>query len=186
MKISNCELIRLLPNFMKIDKTDKSLSESMDIAIKQIAEKIPLLSVWDQIDNMTSSQLDELAWELHIPWYDNTASTDIKRQIIKDSDNVNAHLGTKWAVERVANTYFDSAEIVEWFQYDGEPFHFKVLTTNQRIKSDQAAGFIKMLNIVKRESTVLDTVEVNASSEMQMYEFIVHCEAEFVTTTVRE
>lgn len=184
MDISNINLIDIIPNFMKEDKAVKSLASSIDNVSRELAGKIKLLSVWNAIDEMNSEQLDNLATELYIPWYDKTAALDIRRQVIKESDIIHSTLGTKYAVERVANIYFGQASVVEWFEYGGNPYCFKIHTVNQKIQNELADSFLKILDVVKRESAHLDKIEVIADSDMVLNVFISSVESENVISKI--
>lgn len=127
MRLSDADILRLLPAFMRDDTAVTALTSGSNDVIRQLANKIRLLSTWDHLDDMTSKELDELAWELNIPWYDNAASDEAKRIVIKQSDQVYATLGTKWAVEQVVTAYFFSALVREWWEYGGQPYHFQVV-----------------------------------------------------------
>lgn len=185
MELKDCNMIKLLPGFMRSDDANKCLCTFMDRISWELADRVKLLSVWTEIDRLDNDTLDSLAWELHITWYDPKVGIDAKRQIIKDSDLVYSRLGTKWAVERVAKTYFGESKIIEWFEYGGKPFCFKVETVNQKIVSSLAAEFLKMLDIVKRASTHLDIIEVTVSGELEASDFSVACEYEMCTTYVQ-
>lgn len=178
MNLNDCDMKRLLPMFMRKDEANRSLSDSVSSITRELSNRIRLLSVWNQINDMSSAELDELAWELNITWYNPNASVDIKRQIVKDSDLVYSKMGTKWAVERVANTYFGESRVKEWFEYGGMPFCFRIETANQKIQSTLANEFMRMLNIIKRASSHLDTIEVSASGDFSACFYSVSCEYE--------
>ena len=126
MKLSTLEFVRLLPEFMRGDTAVIGLAAGIDAIIPPLSKSIENLSTWDHIDNLSEDELDSLAWELNILWYDKAASIDAKREVIKNSDMVYKHLGTKWAVENVINSYFGEGYIREWFEYEGEPGHLRV------------------------------------------------------------
>lgn len=184
MELINSNMLELIPNFMKNDEAVKSLASSMDEVTKQLAPKIKLLSVWNTIDSMDAQQLDTLAQELFIPWYEKDAAVDIKRQIIKESDKIHATLGTKYAVERVANIYFGDAAVLEWFEYAGNPYCFVIQTYNQKIKNELANSFLKILNIVKRESAHLDRIEVMSDGLLELNVFIASYDFETMTSYI--
>lgn len=169
MKLSDLEFIRLLPQFMQDDCSAKGLAAGIDSIIPQLASDIEKLSTWDSIDKLSEAELDELAWELNIPWYDKGATIDIKRNLVLDSDKVYKKLGTKWAVENVINTYFGDGHIEEWFQYNGEPGHFRVHSNNPTLNESRFAEFLNLLNKVKRASAKLDGVIIASSAQMNMY-----------------
>ena len=116
MKLSTLEFIRLLPRFMREDGAVKGLAAAMDEIVPELAQSTATLSTWDHIDELTEAELDALAWELNILWYDTGASLDTKRALVKDSDLVYKRLGTKWAVENVINSYFGEGFVEEWFE----------------------------------------------------------------------
>lgn len=169
MKLSNLEFIKLLPQFMRDDDAVRGLAAGIDSIIPQLALEIEKLSTWDRIDELSEAELDDLAWELNILWYDTGASIDVKRNIVRDSDRVYQKLGTKWAVERVINTYFGDGYLEEWFQYDGEPGFFRVYSANPTINESKFVEFLNILNKVKRASAKLESVYITLTGQMNMY-----------------
>ena len=169
MKLSDLEFIRLLPQFMRDDDAVKGLSAGIDAIVPDLAASIRKLSTWDHIDELSESELDELAWELNIPWYETTASVAIKRQVIKSSDQIHARLGTKWAVENVIRTYFGSGHVSEWWEYGGEPGHFQVNSSNPSLNNERFNEFLRLLEKVKRASAKLDSVVISLSGELPLY-----------------
>ena len=169
MKLSNLEFIKLLPLFMRNDAAVRGLAAGIDSIVPQLAADIEKLSTWDRIDQLSEAELDDLAWELNIPWYDKGASIEVKRQLILDSDKVYKKLGTKWAVENVINTYFGDGHIEEWFQYNGEPGHFRVQSNNPSLNENRFVEFLNLLNKVKRASAKLDGVYITSSAQMNLY-----------------
>ena len=169
MKLNDIEFIRLLPQFMRDDYAVKGLAAGIDSIVPELASSIRKLTTWDHIDELMESELDELAWELNIPWYDTTASIAIKRQVIKSSDQIHARLGTKWAVENVIRTYFGSGYVSEWWEYGGEPGHFQVHSSNPSLNNERFNEFLHLLGKVKRASAKLDSVVISLSGELQLY-----------------
>lgn len=74
MSIFNPNMAKLLPKFMKADETDVALSHAMDVLLAEPANRAKILRKWDQIDNMNDAQLDEMAWEFNIDWWDSSFS----------------------------------------------------------------------------------------------------------------
>lgn len=168
MKLSTLEFIRLLPTFMRGDAAVQGLAAGLDEIIPGLAQSIGRLTTWDRIDELTEDELDDLAWELNILWYDKAAGIDAKREIVKSSDEVYRHLGTKWAVESVINSYFGEGYLREWFEYDGEPGHFRVYSTNATINNERLVEFLNLLYKVKRASSKLDGIYITLTGEMRL------------------
>lgn len=168
MKLSTLEFIRLLPRFMREDGAVKGLAAAMDEIVPELAQSTATLSTWDHIDELTEAELDALAWELNILWYDTGASLDTKRALVKDSDLVYKRLGTKWAVENVINSYFGEGFVEEWFEYDGQPGCFRVYSTNPSLSNERLVEFMNLLNKVKRASAKLDGIFITLTGQMPL------------------
>lgn len=168
MKLSNLEFIKLLPQFMRNDAAVRGLAAGIDSIVPQLAAEIEKLSTWDRIDELSHAELDELAWELNIPWYNTAAAIEVKRNVIRDSDQVYKKLGTRWAVEKVITTYFGDGYLEEWFQYDGTPGTFRVYSANPSISDSKLQEFLNILSKVKRASAQLDGVYISLSGQMNL------------------
>lgn len=166
MKLSNLDFLRLLPQFMRDDGAVKGLAAGLNKIIPKLAASVENMSTWDRIDNLSESELDALAWELNILWYDHRASIDVKRELVKNSDRIYQHLGTKWAVESVIATYFGDGHVEEWFEYGGNPGFFRVVSSNPSINAERLAEFINILNKVKRASAKLEVISIDSSGEL--------------------
>lgn len=166
MKLSNIEFLKLLPQFMREDNAVRGLCAAIDMIVPDMDESIKKLSTWDCIDDLSEDELDDLAWELNIPWYDTTASLPIKREVIKGSDLVYKKIGTKWAVENIIKTYFGDGYIQEWFEYDGEPGHFTVYSSNPSVNNERLTEFLALLNKTKRASAKLDSIVISLDAEL--------------------
>lgn len=168
MKLSTLEFIRLLPAFMRDDAAVRGLAAGLDEIIPGLAQSLSRLTTWDRIDELSEDELDDLAWELNILWYDKSVGIDAKREIIKNSDEVYRHLGTKWAVENVINSYFGEGYLKEWFEYNGEPGHFRVYSTNPTLTNEKLIEFLNLLQKVKRASSQLDGIFITLTGEMRL------------------
>ena len=181
MKLNDLDFIKLLPQFMREDKANIGLANGVNSVVKRLEATISTLSTWDSIDSLSEEELDALAWELNISWYRQNASIDIKRKLIKDSEAMGRKLGTKWAVERIINTYFGDGYIVEWFDYGGEPGHFKVFSSNPSVTNENLKEFLSILDKVKRASAHLDGITISLTGQMQLHAGIAYHETSFET-----
>lgn len=181
MRLNDVEFAKLLPRFMQGDKTNKGIADGVNKVVKRLEATIGTLSTWDSIDNLNEEELDELAWELNIDWYQTSADIEIKRQLIKDSEKMSKKLGTKWAVERIINTYFGDGYIAEWFEYEGAPGHFKVFSANPTITNENLQEFLNILGKVKRASSHLDGITISLTGQMKLHAGVAYHEASFET-----
>lgn len=135
MRLSDADIRKLIPLFMRDDAAIKALAEAVNQLIQEPGSKIKQLRTWDKIDELNDAELDELAWELSVDWYSSALPLDRKRSTIEVSDQVHSKRGTKWAVEQLVSAYFGSGYVQEWhdagYPFVPAPFHFIVLTSNE-------------------------------------------------------
>jgi len=53
-------------------------------------------------------------------------SEEIKRNVVRSSVQVHRRKGTVFAVKEAVRAVYSDSEIQEWFQYGGNPYHFKI------------------------------------------------------------
>ncbi|WP_024831595.1 phage tail protein I [Ruminiclostridium josui] len=169
MQLGNIDLLKLQTKFMLGDKTTQGFCAALTPQLQGIAGIIKNCMLLARVQELPEAVLDALAHELLVDWYDATADISIKRELIKNSDKVHMYMGTPYSVEQVVQDYFGDGYVEEWFQYDGEPFHFRVVTSNSSATSELAERFTKAIEKVKRKSTVLDQVIVEMAAELPIY-----------------
>lgn len=116
------------------------------------------------ISSMPERVLDLLAVELRTPAYDEHYSIRVKRALIESTLTFYTMMGTPAAVNKIIETIFETGYIREWYEYGGEPYHFKAYTTNPAITSDDVEEFKRVLGSVKRLSAHLDEIILELST----------------------
>lgn len=169
MNTQNVDIVKLLPAFMRDDCAARGLSAPLSDMVQEISATLDLLSTWDHLDTLPEKDLDELAWEINLLWYNKAASMDIKRSIVRNGFLTHSKLGTKWAVENVIATYFGVGIIREWWEYAGNPGHFKVLSTNPTITNERLDEFLLLLEKTKRLTAKLDGVFITLTNKLYLY-----------------
>ena len=168
MRLDTLEFLRLLPAFMRDDLAVKGLASGIDAIVPDLESSDVRLTTWDKIEELPETELDALAWELNIMWYDKSANIDTKRDLILNSDKVYRHLGTKWAVENVTQSYFGDGYVREWNEYDGEPGCFRVYSTNPTLNNERLNEYLNILSKIKRHSAKLDSIIITLSGELKL------------------
>jgi len=170
MNLNNVDLLKLQTLFMQQDLTTQAICAALNQQFENIAGDIGKCLILSNINLLSVELLDELAYELHVDWYDSSASIDVKRALIKNSDKVHMYLGTPYAVEQVVWDYFGDGYVEEWYQYTGgEPYHFRVVTSNPSVTGELAELFASAMDKVKRKSAIMDAVVVDLSAQMTVY-----------------
>ena len=83
IKLDDVDVLKLVPEFMRNDAAVQGLAAAVNSLIKAPGARIKTARVWDQIDRLTDAQLDELAYELDIDWYDKYLPLENKRALVK-------------------------------------------------------------------------------------------------------
>ena len=164
MELGKVNLHSLQTESMKQDPTTCAMSDVLSDIFNAVDTERSLIRT--QLDTWPEEILDIIAVEKNIFWYDPNAAGDIKRNIIRNCNKVFRTLGTN---------YFGDGQIEEWYEYDGQPYHFRVLTTNTKVTGDLAEQFHKAVEAVKRKSTRLHEVLLLMSANLNIYYgFVMH------------
>lgn len=155
----------LMPAFMRRDDLDASLAGILDEFGADLHELTHTYPTWGFIDELADGELDELAEEMSVTWYDRTASVESKREVLRSARLIQRKLGTKWAIEQVLNVYFPDSELIEWPSYGGTPGHFRIESEYDTTDTGKINRFLRILRSVKRASQVLDDIILTERSE---------------------
>lgn len=135
-----------------------SLAKLIDDFIYQHID-LDVLLLWANIDDMKVDLLDHLAYQLHVDSYEQTDAIDVKRQLIKRSIAIHRHKGTVFAVKTAIATVFEQANLSEWFDYGGEPYHFKVDKITAALRGNKdITRLVELINQSKNVRSWLDEV----------------------------
>lgn len=137
--------------------------------------------IYAAIQELPDSILDTLAIELRTQYYKQDMPIETKRRMIQETMQWYSYAGTPYAVEKLIIALFNTGEVVEWFDYGGEPGHFKITTENHNISGDAVASFNSIIERVKRKSSVLDAVEITLSAYMNTYYGAILHTGDFIT-----
>lgn len=159
MDINNIDLQALLPPFMRADGANTGIADVVSDVLKNIAADIPKLSTFDALEKLSTAELDDLAEELNCIWYDKSFSDLEKRVLLANTDQVFARIGTVAAVESVIESVFGGGYVEEFWEYGGDPHHFKIAVDNPSALTDERkAKLLRILDKVKRKSQWLDEI----------------------------
>lgn len=167
IKFDDGELKNILPDQF----TRQPQIRAISYALKQEYDRYRLCLakayVYASIDTCDHDVLDYLATDMHVRYYRTDYDIEKKRTLIKTAIDTMSRDGTKYATDVVIQTVFGDGQTVEWFDYGGEPGHF-------RIELDNDSGYdveelLSIIQSVKRESAHLDEVSIQTHMEQQIY-----------------
>lgn len=119
-------LLAAFPYSLQRDDDKAALAEAIAGELVKVLAQTNCAAVLPRVDELPEAVLDILAYDFKVDWYELDAPIWNKRQAIKECMLVHKYKGTKYAVETALRSMYNSAEVKEWFEYGGEPFHFTV------------------------------------------------------------
>ena len=151
-------LLRALPRVLQEDKVALALVSAIAAEIEEAVCKVDLASIYANIDALDESLLDILAKDFKVDWWRADASLDEKRYTLKTSWYIHRHLGTKAAVETAIRDFIGHGTVQEWFEYGGQPHHFRIKDGDNTAILENLSQFLSVLRVVQRGSSVLDHI----------------------------
>ena len=148
-----------LPGIVARKPWAQALSETELFFRKRLRVYVDKAKVYFHPENMTHEACDLLAVEMNVPNYDQTLDIDKKWKIILNAMSYQMQAGTKTAVERVVTDLYDEAVVKEWNEFGGEPYYFRISTTNADDDMRQKGRVIDAVNMTKPVRSWLESME---------------------------
>lgn len=159
-KLGNFKLIDLLPSSIAADATVKNISLCAEKLLQNLAGQTSVLLLLPHLDELPEAVIDELAWQYHVDTYSTDFAIDVKCQLIRQSIAWHHKKGTPAAVVEMLSTIYASAQLEEFWEYGGEPYHFKVTIGEDRTDSAQTIDdAIRVIKLSKNVRSWLDGIK---------------------------
>lgn len=161
MDIENIDLLALQTRQMQADPTTQGLCAGLNAEIRKLAPEIQkclgLLLLYIAPELVTDEAMGIIAYDLKVDWYDDSQPRDARIETILNSKKIYHMIGTPSALEWAIAPYFRSAIVREWFEYDGEPLHYKIFAQGE-LSAAQSALLYRVIGSTARLGAVLDAV----------------------------
>ena len=116
-----------LPEPILEDEHLRQLAEVAATCLEKCFKDTKNAAIYCRIDELPEGVLDILAADLKVDWYDYGARLEEKRRTIRDSWYVHKRKGSVAAVERALSDVWPDSIVEEWFDYGGDPYHFRIV-----------------------------------------------------------
>lgn len=168
MRLKDIDLDRLVPQFMEDDACVKAMNAVLEPVIKKLTSEMNRLPMWNNLSSLTDEELDNIAYEFDIPWYNNMYSKSKKINIIKNNVKLMKRLGTPYTFKQILQDIFGGCELQEaGIHYDGLPHHFQIQVSNGENLDEVSYGRLQyLIGKCKRASSWLDAVTSIYASDM--------------------
>ncbi len=148
----------IMPENLASQLETQAFAYALGRQIEKLCAYADMIRIYAAVDSMPEKILDVLAVELRTPAYSQSFSIGVKRALVKGTLNFYARMGTPAACNQIIETIFGSGHIEEWFDYEGNPHHFRAYVGDGRVNLADLEEFLQVLERVKRLSSWLDEV----------------------------
>lgn len=159
----------ILPEALARKPEVQALGYALKKAMQRLMNYCQNIGIYNSIDTLPENILDLLAVELNTQYYDDTLSIDVKRNLIKNTFIWYMYTGTPAAVTELVTAVFGNGEIQEWFEYGGEPYHFKINTTNINSTDEMIQLIETLVSTIQNARSRLESVNVEVMQQLPYY-----------------
>jgi phage tail P2-like protein len=163
------DIVMQVPKFIEADVNGHALSSAIQAGLSRFrADVLAAYNMLYDPDSMPEWRLDDMAWEWNMTWYDFSMTVDIKREMVKRAQAISRGIGTPGLLKYMMEAVFETVNILEWTDYDGEPYHFMVEVGGNRA-GDMEAWAQRIVEIFKPLSRVFDGFLVQTTNTAPVF-----------------
>lgn len=180
--ITGENLLLTLPYALQQDKDKVALANVIANELATLYHDNRLITIYTRIDELDEELLDILAKDFSVSWYLYDGTVEEKRNQIKSCFYVHRRLGTKAAVETAISAIYPDTKVSEWFEYGGEPYHFRLLVdaTYENVDREKHRRVLERVEFYKNLRSVLDEIEYFANGIALSYVGVVFAGDEII------
>lgn len=167
--LATVSLAEMVPPSIASDPFVAALVPVFDAEFRLLVADTAKILIFQSLATQPHTVLDQLAWQFDVDFYEQTMTEAEKRTMLANAIYWHSIKGTPHAVERVVQIAFGDGAVEEWFEYDGEPFHFRVTSEGGKFPTDERyQDLLRMIGIVKRASAILETIGIGQSAQQSL------------------
>lgn len=128
-KLQENTFLREIPNNLLTDPKVEHLAKSLQKSLDDMLDWANKINYRMNIEILPDEIIEHLLWESHITWKEGLALVTTRQQkinLIQSAVDIHRRKGTPYAIERVLEALELPGEVIEWFQYGGKPYYFKL------------------------------------------------------------
>ena len=150
-----------LPSSIANDANVQALAEVVTLRLMALMPFVDRLTILSHLNELSTPILDELAWHLHVDFYDEAvAAREQKIKLILSSIAWHRRKGTVGLVEEAIGELYSECEVVENWAYEGgQPYHFKLQMSGYMMTPNIRERVLRILEFVKNKRSWLDGIE---------------------------
>ncbi len=166
INILDVKLSDLLPS--SFDTVEiKALNNVVTFSLYLMQKYINNANFTVNIDNVSEKIIDYLACEYRTPYYDETLDLKTKRNLVKSTMLTYQKIGTTNIIKEYLNTLNEETDVAEWYDYDGQPYNFKIflnISENREVDEKLLTDIKNKIEKIKNVRSSLEAIEILNSS----------------------
>lgn len=161
-------ILAAFPYSLTRDDDKEKLADAIAEELIRTIAQSEYAAVFPRVDELPEQVLDALAYDLNVEWYDYEGTLSEKRRTIRECMQVHRYKGTKYAVETALRSVYEEVRVTEWFEYGGEPYHFKVIIYDSSNDKNKRDRIIAKVQYYKNLRSVLEETifEIGISADI--------------------
>lgn len=166
INLSGSRFTDIMPENLASQAEVRAIACAVGRQVEKLCAYSDAARTYAAIATMPEWLLDYMAVELRTPSYKESYSIKTKRALIQGSLLFYTQMGTPAAVNRIIETIFETGYIEEWYEYGGDPHHFRAYVGDGgQVGPGELDEFRGILSTVKRLSSWLDEIVTIAAFE---------------------
>nr|DAH38876.1 MAG TPA: tail protein [Bacteriophage sp.] len=166
INILDVKLSDLLPS--SFDTVEiKALNNVVTFSLYLMQKYINNANFTVNIDNVSEKIIDYLACEYRTPYYDEALDLKTKRNLVKSTMLTYQKIGTTNIIKEYLNTLNEETDVAEWYDYDGQPYNFKIflnISENREVDEKLLTDIKNKIEKIKNVRSSLEAIEILNSS----------------------
>lgn len=166
INILDVKLSDLLPS--SFDTVEiKALNNVVTFSLFFLQKYIDNANFTVNIDNVSEKMIDYLACEYRTPYYDEALDLKTKRNLVKSTMLTYQKIGTTNIIKEYLNTLNEETDVAEWYDYDGQPYNFKIflnISENREVDEKLLTDIKNKIEKIKNVRSSLEAIEILNSS----------------------
>lgn len=164
-------LMLAFPSSLAEDDDKRALASVTAQELCELYEDNNILAIYARIDELDETMLDILAYDFKIDWWDENYTLEEKRETFKSCWDVKRKLGVPFACYLAISALYQNAEIQEWYNYDGNPFYFKIHIDSGEVLTDcdKLQRVVEGIRYYKNKRSILETIEIDIAKQVKMF-----------------
>lgn len=173
--IQEINLRELVPGSIRDDPNVAAAVEAINGELQRVSEISTVPAIIARIDQLTSAQLDHLAWQYDSKIWRDQWPVELKRSVIRSVILEKSKKGTRSAVLNALQAMGSAAIIREWFEEtpDARPFTFSIVVSVPTYTGDtgttiQEDLFLRLNDVKNVRSLYTFALAIQAEAELTL------------------